>query len=209
MSEVHAIKDPGQVKQVQEFLLKHYGTHFSDMWILGINVALRISDLLNISMLDAKKAVKERHMFILEQKTAYKTINKGTANEERIRTKVKPRFIELNQTAAEIMIDRIESYPNDKWLFQSHGNRGKSLEKPYSRQAVYYAFKEAGESIGVSIGTHTLRKTAGYAMHKAGVPIEEICFFLNHSHISVTMKYIGLQRENLQKLYHRFEMKFD
>ena len=80
------------------------------------------------------------------------------------------------------------------------------MNKAYSRQAVHRAFKEAGDSINKNIGTHTMRKTMGYMMHKGGVPIENICKMFNHSHPSITMRYIGLEQEMIDDLYTNFEI---
>lgn len=208
-SEVFALKEPRQILHVRDFLTKHYGTHYSDIWMLGVNIALRISDLLNLTMEDARVGISTGCIVVLEQKTAYRTKNKGTENEERFRTKVRPRYIQINKTAAEILRNRLDSHPGDEYLFQSHCNRAGGQAKALTRQAVYYAFREAGNSIGVKIGTHSMRKTMGYQMHKAGVKLADIANFLNHSNSSVTMRYIGLDKEATAEMYHTHEIKFD
>ena len=67
-------------------------------------------------------------------------------------------------------------------------------------------FKEVGErrSIGLKLGTHSMRKTRGWAMHKAGTPIELICRTLNHSSPAVTMRYLGITQEEVHALADEF-----
>ena len=92
----------------------------------------------------------------------------------------------------------------DMYLFQSVGNRAKSLLKPITRETVARKFAEVGEIIGVHLGTHSMRKTRGYAMWSAGVPLEVIARVLNHSSPSITMRYIGLEQADINKTYDDF-----
>ena len=190
MADVQALKTKEEVKAVQDYLIKRYGTHYEDIFILGLNLALRIGDLLNISMDDCKEALRSGYFIIQEQKTAYRT-DKETGKKKR--TKTPPRVLKLN-THARVVI-------------QSHSKNAKPNSQ-LSRQAVYDAFRQAGKKINKRLGTHTLRKTMGYHMHKEGLPIEEICKFLNHSHPSMTMKYIGLEQERMDQHYDNFNLGF-
>ena len=52
--------------------------------------------------------------------------------------------------------------------------------------------------------THSMRKTRGYAMWDAGVPLEVIARVLNHSSPAVTMRYIGLEQADINKTYDDF-----
>ena len=94
--------------------------------------------------------------------------------------------------------------PNDNYIFQSVGNRAKKLLKPLSRETVARKFAEVGEIIGVHLGTHSMRKTRGYAMWSAGVPLEVIARVLNHSSPAVTMRYIGLEQADINQTYDDF-----
>jgi len=44
-------------------------------------------------------------------------------------------------------------------------------------------------------------------MHKAGRSIEEICKVMNHSHPAITMRYIGITQEDMDRSYTNFERK--
>ncbi|MAL82902.1 MAG: site-specific integrase, partial [Idiomarina sp.] len=47
MAEVQAVKDLDQVKLIGHLLRKTYGQQIADIWNVGLNLALRISDLLS------------------------------------------------------------------------------------------------------------------------------------------------------------------
>ena len=51
-----------------------------------------------------------------------------------------------------------------------------------------------------------MRKTRGYALHSAGMRIEEICKVLDHSHPAVTMAYIGIDDAMVQQSYEDFDL---
>lgn len=180
MNEVEAVKDKSQIKMVSHLLDKHGSTDYKDIWELGINAALRISDLLALQYSDVEGV---EVLNLVEGKTK------------------KARSIKLNCKALEIIQRRRSDNPADTWLFQAKGNRAKSSEKPIDRSTVARKFKEIGEIIGVQLGTHSMRKTRGYAMWSDGVPIEVICKVLNHSTPAVTMRYIGIDKQHIHQTY--------
>ena len=188
MNIVDAVKTSEDTKRVAELLLKHRGQLYADIWMLGVNMALRISDLLAISMDEATSAVRAGKLIVKEGKTG------------------KRREIALNATAKGIITRRRASESAATWLFEVNSNRAKG--KAVSRISVGRVFKEIGDVIGVNIGTHSMRKTLGWNMHNAGVPIERICKVLNHSDPSVTMAYIGLDQQTIDDDMHEFEMRF-
>lgn len=183
MKSVAAVKTTDQISTVSHMLEKHGGGTYRDIWQLGLNLALRISDLLNLTYDDFAGG---ETITVIEKKTG------------------KSRTIKLNEKAQTIINQRQALNPNDKYVFQSVGNRAKRLQKPLSREAVARKFAEVGDIIGVHLGTHSMRKTRGYAMWDAGVPLEVIARVLNHSSPAVTMRYIGLEQADINKTYDDF-----
>ena len=51
-----------------------------------------------------------------------------------------------------------------------------------------------------------MRKTRGYAMHKAGRSIEGIAKALNHSSPAVTIRYICLVQQDIDESYTELEL---
>ena len=72
----------------------------------------------------------------------------------------------------------------------------------------YAEYLSAGQRIApkVHIGTHSMRKTRGYAMYDSGRSIESICKVLNHSTPAVTMRYIGIDQRDIDQSYVEFEL---
>jgi integrase len=51
-------------------------------------------------------------------------------------------------------------------------------------------------------GTHSLRKTWAYLQYKfCHAPLPELMKALNHSSQSITLRYVGIQEQDMQKLY--------
>jgi len=183
MKSVAAVKTSDQISTVSHMLEKHGGDVYRDIWQLGLNLALRISDLLNLTY---DEFTGGETITVIEQKTG------------------KSRTIKLNDKVQTIVKQRQALNPNDKYVFQSVGNRAKKLQKPLSRETVARKFAEVGEIIGVHLGTHSMRKTRGWAMWSAGVPLEVIARVLNHSSPAVTMRYIGLEQADINQTYDDF-----
>ncbi|QXI03279.1 tyrosine-type recombinase/integrase (plasmid) [Pseudomonas monsensis] len=182
MQLVEAVKTTAEVQQIAHKLTLNArgNTLYADLWNFGLQVALRISDLLTITYDDALQG----RVVIKESKTG------------------KVRSIKLNEKAAAIVQKRREANPTHRFLFEVNSNRAK--DKPVSRIAVATAFKAVGDELGISLGTHSMRKTRGWLMHSSGVSIEKICKVLNHSSPAVTMAYIGLTQAEIDDTYDEF-----
>lgn len=100
---------------------------------------------------------------------------------------------------------RRKQNPEDVFVFQSKSNRVKGQSpKPVSRVFVAQAIKEASQGIvepGISVATHSARKTRARALLKAGTPIEVISRMLNHSSPAVTMTYLDITQDEVNQTY--------
>ena len=189
MREVEAVKTKEEIALVEVLLRRHFSDLYGDIWKTGINLALRISDLLAIKYADLD-LVKNEYSLI-----------EGKTN--------KRRTVALNKPVVSIITRRHKERPNDMFLFQTHSNRTSSLApKPVSRVTVSKRFKEVGDMhlINLKLGTHSMRKTRGWAMHKDGVAIERIAKVLNHSSTSTTMRYLGITQADVMQTYHDYEL---
>lgn len=157
----------------------------ADLWRIGVNLALRVSDLLSLRFDQVTGDVL--------------TIREGKTKKER-------RII-INNTAREVIDRRRSQHPTDIYLFQANRSNTKSpLHKPVSRQYVTNHFQQVGQELGLALGTHSMRKTRGKAMHDAGIPVEQICKVLNHSTPAVTLRYIGITQQDIDNTYTDFEL---
>ena len=183
MNIVEAISK-NEINSVHTLLTNKFGDIYADVWKIGVNMSLRIGDLLSLKYQDLN--IQDRTLNLFESKTN------------------KFKSIRLNKTVLEIIADRKEKYPSDIWLFQVHSNRAK--DKPISRVSVSRVFKEAGDILGLTINTHSMRKSRGMAMFNDGVSIEKIAQVLNHSNTTSTMRYLGITQAAIMRTYDDYEL---
>ena len=173
-----------EVEMIHNTLSKMYSPIYADIWKIGVNLSLRIGDLLQLKYEDLN--VTDRSVKLTEAKTG------------------KAKQIRLNNAALAVITRRRQEHPSDTWLFQVHSNRAK--DKPISRVSVGRVFSEVGERLGLTINTHSMRKSRGKALYDNHVPIEKIAKVLNHSNTSSTLRYLGITREEVLQTYDDFEL---
>jgi integrase len=183
MKVVEAI-NPGEIGLVTTLLAKHHGQLYVDVWKVGLNLSLRISDLLSLRFDQLDTAERELHL--VEQKTQ------------------KPKSVRLNATACEIINRRRLDNADHEYLFQVDCNRARG--RPISRQSVSRAFQDVGNTLGLNINTHSMRKSRGKAMFDAGIPVEKISKVLNHSDTGVTLRYLGITHKAVMQTYDDFQL---
>lgn len=174
MNTVEPIRDMDLVLDVADYLkVKNERDYL--LFMFGIYTGLRISDILKFRVRDVKD---KDAIYIREKKTG------------------KEKRFPVNEELKPIIANYIRGKRDYEFLFKSPNFPNKAI----SRQQAYNILSEAGKTFGISaIGTHTLRKTFGYHMYQQthdAVTIKEI---LNHSDISVTLRYIGINQDNKDK----------
>lgn len=87
----------------------------------------------------------------------------------------------------------------DDHIFKSR----EGVNSPITRQQALNILKGAAFAVGIKdiVGTHTLRKTWGYHAWKSGFSPALIMETLNHSNLSVTKRYLGIQQDDINDLY--------
>jgi|TARA_B100000700_G_C14967254_1_gene819479 integrase len=109
--------------------------------------------------------------------------------------------IKLNEKARAV-IARIRSEHLDHiYLFQSYRNQWSknTAARPLSRRYVSRVFAAIGEEVGISLGTHSMRKTRGYHLYKKTNDIARVMKMLRHSSEAVTLRYIGITQEDVDR----------
>jgi integrase len=95
----------------------------------------------------------------------------------------------------------------DEYIFRSR----QGGNKPISRVQAYRVLNEAAERAGIAdkigaIGTHTLRKTHGLMLYEQGLDVTRIMAMLNHSTPAMTLKYIGITKDEIDAAYDSIEL---
>ena len=68
--------------------------------------------------------------------------------------------------------------------------------------------KELSHRCGIEFSNHTLRRTFGREMFRSGVPIEVIATIYGHTSTSVTMKYLGLNMDDMVGAMKKMKLRF-
>lgn len=147
------------------------------LFIIGINTALRISDILPLRVRD----ISDTHIEITEKKTSKrKRIMINAAIREAYR-----KFVPT------------DAKPSD-WLFPS-----RKGDKPISRSQAWRVLSKAAKDAGIKtpFGTHSLRKTFAYHAYKSGVELPLLMRVLNHASQRETLRYIGIESEEVDEVY--------
>ncbi|MFB7033195.1 site-specific integrase [Bacillus altitudinis] len=174
---VEAIKNKRDIERMKKAF------HGRDlvMFVLGVSLGLRISDLLTIRVGDLRGQL---HLTIKEGKTG------------------KTRDIKLSTTV--VKLEQKLGGDDDSYVFQSR----KGVNKPISRVRAYRVLNAAAERAGINIdiGTHTLRKTFGYQLYSKGINITRIMKVFGHSSEAQTLKYIGITADEINAAYEAIEI---
>lgn len=170
------------------------------LFLIGINLSLRISDLITL-----------RWNFFLKDDMTFRNFYKIQPK----KTKKTGKFVTLyfNEVVRKAILEYIEQYPiedmND-FLFKSRKGNGAISERGVWRIIVDVA-DEAG--IEYNVGTHSLRKTFGYHIWHDAEDKERALVMLmtifNHSSIATTKKYIGIMNEEIESVFNDLNLGID
>lgn len=175
--------------------LQNFSTYYKDekpnlrnnaLVVLGLNTALRISDLLHLrwnDLYDFEKLCFRDHLLIKEQKTG------------------KRNRIAINEKAREAM----EMYFNernpaeDEFIFSKRTNP----YKPLSRSQAYRIVKDDANhtTSEEAASCHSLRKTFGYFAWQEGVQPALLMDVFNHSSYAITKRYLGIEQDEKDLVY--------
>lgn len=182
MEFVQPIRSKEKIEEIKS-VLKENGTRDLLLFSMGINTGLRISDLLKLKVIDVRG---KSHVEIKEQKTG----------------KVK-RFPILGNLQS-----MLEEYTRNKdlseYLFKSRNGENR----PITRVQAYMILNNACCKCGIQdrIGMHSLRKTFSYHHYKQFHDVAILQYLLNHSSPSITLRYIGITDDNVEKTLQQFEL---
>ncbi len=177
MNIVEPIRSIEDIQNIKRILSKKPRNAL--LFSFGINSGLRIADILSLDVKDVKD---KDYIEIREKKTnKYKKfpINERLKAEIEEFIKDKPDDIPLFYTQKHCRLDRIQAYR---------------------------IINNAARIVGIKarIGTHTLRKTFGYHFYHQYNDIVMLQKIFNHSSTSITLRYIGIEQEDIDEVYRNF-----
>lgn len=182
MQMVQPIRDIRKIEAMKK-ILRAGGKRNELLFILGINSALRVSDLLGLKVadvLDEKGKLKDA-VSLNERKTG------------------KSKLFPLNDSAKKTIKEYVdETKPEyDVPLFPSRKG-GKAI----SRVQAWEILSNAAEEVGLEhVGTHTLRKTFGYHVYMRTNNLGLVQKLLNHRSSNETSRYIGIEQDEMDDAY--------
>lgn len=148
------------------------------LFVIGINTAFRVSDLLELKYRDVMDEKQNLHTYFKLKET------KTGKNNKVIMTKGV-------QKALKAYIKVNFNGDLDEYLFKSRKGNG-----PINRKSAWRIIGDTAEIVGLTdVGVHSLRKTFAYHQYKAGTDIVLLQDMLNHSSPSITLKYIGITQD--------------
>lgn len=174
MNTVEPIRDINTVWDIADYLGESSERN-RIMFLFGIYVGIRISDILEFRVRDVRDKAR---VSIREKKT-------GKEKTFPINSELRP---ELNRY--------IKDKADYEWLFPS-----RQGSDHLSRVQAYKILNEAGQRFGLErIGTHTMRKTFGYHFYQQTHDVATLMKILNHSSAAITLRYIGVSQDMQDEL---------
>lgn len=214
-TEVYAFKTKEEIKAMVDVFDKHIeeatDAHHKQlasrnklMFLIGINVGLRASDLVTLKwgffldyISDGEYHFKE--FYTLQPKKQRKS----------------KKFVKMffNASVKRAVVEYLNEFPAeslDEYLFNSREGDGAITTKTLWR-IIKNTAKEAG--LSQNIGSHSLRKTFGYwAWHESADKNKALVVLMNvfnHSSVATTSRYIGLMDEEMSDMFDSLNLGYD
>ena len=195
MNFVEPIRDKKKIAQIKNQLRGERRFRDLLLFVVGINTALRVSDLLKLKIgdfVDQDGQVKSR-FWLKEEKRG------------------KRQEVVVNDSIGEALDEYLAAYPGietDPEHSVFFNTRTGNFRKPIRRGQVWKLIATICEDVGLrgNFGTHTLRKTWGYHARLSGVDLALIMHKLNHNSLAYTKRYLGITDDELEAVVRRLNL---
>lgn len=186
MNFVEPIRDQKKIAQIKNQLRGQRRYRDLLLFVVGINTAFRISDLLSLRVehfLDENQQIRQR-FWIKEKK-------RGKRQEVVIKKSIRKTLNEYLGTYPEIIRDQTN------FIFFS--TKDNHFKKPIKQRQAWKTITTICHQVGLrgNFDTHSLRKTWGYHARMQGVDLALIMHKLNHESIAYTKRYLGITDEKI------------
>lgn len=190
MAKSQPIKRKEDIAQMKNYFEGRGEWRNYALFVLGINTALRISDLLILKwddVYDFRQRSFRRHLKVIEKKTKKKNI------------------IALNKSVIEALEKYLEhdadTFEPGNYIF----SRRSSINEPIKRNRAYTIIRQAAVKNNIEgvICCHSLRKTFGYHAWRAGIPSAIIMDIFNHSSLEITKRYLSIDQDERDEIFEK------
>ncbi|MDF2950545.1 MAG: integrase family protein [Anaerocolumna sp.] len=195
-SEVYPFRTQEDIKNMMNYFIDNKSWHSYLLFVLGINMARRVGDTLNLTW---------KHFYFPNGRMRSDVLE---FEEEKTDKFANPRINNACREAIKLFIEKTEVEPMENYekpVFMQLSGTGKG--KVFSKSGYWVNLKKAAKAcnIGYNIAAHSTRKTYGYWSRKLHPNDTDSMQILqstyNHSSESVTNKYIGLTKEKIDQYY--------
>lgn len=185
--KVQPLRSKREVDELRQALMVHNSTTHSEklaqrnimIFDFGRMTGLRVSDIVRLHVSDVTSRKHSFNLKIREKKTG----------------KISNAFITKELKKELVAYIKFMGLKKEDYLFPS-SKKGYHL----SKVQVYRILEDAGKLCGRDdIGTHTMRKTFGRQFYMQTHDIASLQAFFNHSSPQITLRYIGLQQDEMNK----------
>ena len=187
MSTSQPIRDTQDLTALRKFYLKDEPNMRNYVLIcLGVNSALRISDLLELKWKDVYNFKDEnfkKHLITYEKKTGKET------------------WIAINENARNGLQEYmkfLKKISGEDYIFKGKNN-GRHLSRSQAFRIIKHAAGELNLENGISC--HSMRKTFGYYAWKCGTPPAVLMDIYNHSSYEITKRYLGIKQDDKDSVF--------
>jgi len=195
MNFVEPIRDRKKIAQIKNLLRGQERFRDLLLFVVGINTALRISDLLELKVehfLDEQGHVRQR-FWIKEKKRG------------------KRQEVVINESIREILAKYLAAYPGigeKQENFVFFNPKTNDYSHPIKRGQGWKFTANICREVGLqgNFGTDSLRKTWGDRARMNGVDLALIMHKLNHNSIAYTKRYLGVTDDELQAVAQRLNL---
>jgi integrase len=185
MATTQPIRNKHQVRELAGYYLRLGQLRNHVLIVMGVNTALRISDLLRLTWDD---------VYDFEKKCVRPTI---TVTEKKTK-KVKVIVLNANIVGA-LTLFAPQAAKRGGFLIEN-----TRTSSAISRIQAYRLIRAAAEALGMErTSCHSLRKTFGYLAWKSGVSPVVIMEIYNHSSFNVTRRYLGVTQDDKNEVYRK------
>lgn len=181
------IKDTKELKSLINFYnTKKPNTRNYCLIVLGLNTALRISDILSLKwnmIYDFSKKKFKNRIVINEKKTGKTNI---VPINKKLLICLQKLFLKLKPQGCD-------------YLFTKHTDRSRPLNRTQAYRIVKQAANECNLTGNISF--HSLRKTFGFFAWKQGTQPALLMAIYNHSSYNITQRYLGITQLEKDEIY--------